>query len=158
MLEFLCLPQCWFHEVEILGMYSHIPLGLNQLLNVGVNQWFQISVVDTCQWVYLSVEGLNVVLLVGPLSFPSLPPQRLGNESRAVSAPIWFPAGMSGWCSVTRISKSPCYILAPNIPLHDSSRHYALVCLVVRLFLWFRSSVGFMIGWVLLGPFLLNTF
>ena len=57
-LEFLWLPQCWFHKVEISAMYSHIPLGLNQLLNVGVNQWLQICVVDTCQWVYPLVEGL----------------------------------------------------------------------------------------------------
>ena len=47
-----------FHEVEISAMYSHIPLGLNQLLIVWVNQWIQICVVDTCQWVFLLVEGL----------------------------------------------------------------------------------------------------
>ena len=57
-LEFFWLPQCWFHDVEISAMYSHILFGLNQLLNVGVKQWLQICVVDTCQWVYLLVEGL----------------------------------------------------------------------------------------------------
>ena len=34
------------------------PVGLNQLLNVGVDQWFHICIVDTCQWVYILVEGL----------------------------------------------------------------------------------------------------
>ena len=28
-------------------MYSHIPLDLNQLLDVGIDQWFQICIVDT---------------------------------------------------------------------------------------------------------------
>ena len=52
-LEFL-----WFHEADISAMYSHIPLSLDQLLNVGVSQWLQICVVDTFQWVYHLVEGL----------------------------------------------------------------------------------------------------
>ena len=51
-------------------MYSHIPLGLNQLLNVGVNHWLQICVVDNCQWVYLLVEGLLCQLL-HPLISPN---------------------------------------------------------------------------------------
>ena len=34
------------------------PLGLNQFLNVGVDQWFHICIVDTCQWVYILVESL----------------------------------------------------------------------------------------------------
>ena len=42
--------QCWFYKVEISAMYSHIPLGLNQLLNAGVNQRLKICVMDTCQW------------------------------------------------------------------------------------------------------------
>ena len=50
-LEFLRGPQCWFHEIEISALYSYIPLGLNQLLNIGVDQWFQIYMMDTCQWV-----------------------------------------------------------------------------------------------------------
>ena len=41
-------PQCWFHKIEVSAMYSYIPLGLNQLLNVGVDQWFHICIVDTC--------------------------------------------------------------------------------------------------------------
>ena len=51
MLEFLRWPQCWFHEIEIFAMYSYIPLGLNQLLNVGVDQWLHIYIVETNQWV-----------------------------------------------------------------------------------------------------------
>ena len=69
-LEFLWLPQCWFHNVEISAMYSHIPFGLNQLLNVGVNQWLQI-----CSE-HLSVGlslGWGSLLLVGPpFHFPQL--------------------------------------------------------------------------------------
>ena len=57
-LELLRWPQCWFHKIEISVMYSYIPLGLNHLLNVGVNQWFHICIVGTCQWVYILVEGL----------------------------------------------------------------------------------------------------
>ena len=30
-------------------MYSYIPLDLNQLLDVGVDQWFQICIVNTHQ-------------------------------------------------------------------------------------------------------------
>ena len=51
-------PQCRFHEIEISVMYSYIPLGLNQLLNVGVDQWFQICIMDTRQWVYVLIKGL----------------------------------------------------------------------------------------------------
>ena len=43
-------------HVQLLGLV--LPLGLNQLLNVGVDKWFQICIVDTCQWVYIVVEGL----------------------------------------------------------------------------------------------------
>ena len=57
-LEFLRWPQCWFHEINISAMHNYIPLGLKQLLNVGVDQWFHICIVDTCQWVYVLVEGL----------------------------------------------------------------------------------------------------
>ena len=57
-LELLRWPQCWFHKLEISAMYSYILLGLNQLLNVGVDQWFHICIVDICQWVYILVEGL----------------------------------------------------------------------------------------------------
>ena len=57
-LELLRWPQCWFHKIEVSAMYSYIPLGLNQRLNVGVDQWFHICIVNTCQWVYLLVEGL----------------------------------------------------------------------------------------------------
>ena len=56
--KLLWWPQCWFHKIEVSAMYSYIPLGLNQLLNVRVDQWFHICIVDTCQWVYLLVEGL----------------------------------------------------------------------------------------------------
>ena len=47
-----------YYKIEISAMYSYIPLGLNHLLNVGVDQWFHICIVDTCQWVYILVEGL----------------------------------------------------------------------------------------------------
>ena len=47
------LSHAWLH-----------PLGLNQLLNVGVDQWLQIRIVDTCQWVFILVGSR---LLVGPL-------------------------------------------------------------------------------------------
>ena len=57
MLEFLWWPH-YFHEIEIDAMYSYIPLGLNQLRNVGVDQWLHVCIVDTCQWVYILVEGL----------------------------------------------------------------------------------------------------
>ena len=56
-LEFLRGPQCWFHVIEIYAMYSYIQLGLNQL-NVGVDQWFQICIMDTCQWVNVLIKGL----------------------------------------------------------------------------------------------------
>ena len=62
-LELLRWPQCWFHKIEVSAMYSYIPLGLNQLLNVGVDQWFHICIVDICQWVYLLVEGLFCYLV-----------------------------------------------------------------------------------------------
>ena len=67
-LEFRWWPQCWFHKIEISAMYSYIPLGFNQLLNVGVDQWFHICIVNTCQWVYILVYlGWGSLLLVGPL-------------------------------------------------------------------------------------------
>ena len=28
----------WFHKIDISAMYSYIPLGLNQLLDVGLDQ------------------------------------------------------------------------------------------------------------------------
>ena len=34
------------------------PLDLNQLMNVGVDQWLQICIMDTCQWVYVLIKGL----------------------------------------------------------------------------------------------------
>ena len=54
-------------------MYSYIPLGLNQLLNVRVDQWFHICIVDTCQWVCIrpntDVASISSVLhLVWPLA------------------------------------------------------------------------------------------
>ena len=45
-LELLQWPQCWFHKIDISAMYSYFPLGLYQLLNVGVDQWFCICIVD----------------------------------------------------------------------------------------------------------------
>ena len=39
-------------------MYSYIPLDLNQLLDVGVDLWFQICIVDTHQRIYVMVKGL----------------------------------------------------------------------------------------------------
>ena len=45
-------------------MYSYIPLGLNQLLNVGVDQWLLMCIMDTCLWVCL---GQGSLLLLGPL-------------------------------------------------------------------------------------------
>ena len=57
-LVFLCLLQSWFNDVGIFARYSYIPLDLNQLLNVGVDHWLQICTVDTCQWLYISFEGL----------------------------------------------------------------------------------------------------
>ena len=56
--NFFRWPQCWFHEIEIFAMYRYIPVGLNHLLNVGVDQWLQICRADTCQWVYVMVNGL----------------------------------------------------------------------------------------------------
>ena len=47
-----------FHEIEVSTMYSYIPLDLNQLLNIGVDQWLQICIVDNCQWVYVLAKGL----------------------------------------------------------------------------------------------------
>ena len=57
-LEFLWWPQCWFNEIEISAMYSYIPLDLNQLLDVGVDLWFQICIMDTHQRIYVMVKGL----------------------------------------------------------------------------------------------------
>ena len=37
-------------------MYSYIPLGLNQLLNVGVDQWLQFSMLGICKWVHIFTE------------------------------------------------------------------------------------------------------
>ena len=45
--------QCWFHEIKI-----YIPLGLNQLVIVGVDQWLKICIMDTCQWAYVLTKGL----------------------------------------------------------------------------------------------------
>ena len=58
-------PQCWFHKIEISAMYSYIPLGLNQLLNVGVDQWFSYLYSGHLPvGLYL---GRGSLLLVGPL-------------------------------------------------------------------------------------------
>ena len=65
-LELLRWPQCWFHKIDISAMYSYIPLGLNQLLNVGRSS----PVVSYLYRGHLSV-GLYLdrgsLLLVGPL-------------------------------------------------------------------------------------------
>ena len=45
-------------------MYGYIPLDLNQLLYIGVDQWLQICMADIFQWVYVMVKGL---LLFGRL-------------------------------------------------------------------------------------------
>ena len=84
-LEFVRGPQCWFHEIEISAMYNYIPLGLNQLLNVGVDQWFQICIMDTCQWVYVLIKGLFCTLV--PLSFHSMP-QWLGIQQKWTCVPL----------------------------------------------------------------------
>ena len=60
-LVFLQWSQCWFHEIRISFMYSSISLGLNQLLNV--NQWLQICIKDSCQWVYVMIKGLFGLLV-----------------------------------------------------------------------------------------------
>ena len=39
-------------------MYSYIPFDLNQMLDVGVDLWFQICIVDTHQRIYVMVKGL----------------------------------------------------------------------------------------------------
>ena len=39
-------------------MYSYIPLNMNQLLDVGVDQLFQICIVGTHQRIYVMVKGL----------------------------------------------------------------------------------------------------
>ena len=44
-------------------MYSHIPFDLNQLLDIGVDKWLQIYIVDICQRVYVMVEGLSCQLV-----------------------------------------------------------------------------------------------
>ena len=35
-----------------------IPFDLNQLLDIEVDQWLQICIVDTCKWLYIMVRGL----------------------------------------------------------------------------------------------------
>ena len=65
-------------------MHSYIPLGLNQLLNVRVDQWLQICIVGTCQWVYILVEGLFCQLVH---SFPSMP-QWLGTQQKRTFVPL----------------------------------------------------------------------
>ena len=57
-LKSLGWPKCWFQEIQISTMYRYIPLDLDLLLNVGVYQWFQICIVNSCQWVYVMVKGL----------------------------------------------------------------------------------------------------
>ena len=87
-LELLWWPQCWFHKIEVSAMYSYIPLGLNQLLNVRVDQWFHICIVDTCQWVYLLVEGLFCYLVYSFIS---------------VNATVaWYPAETNTGALVTQ--------------------------------------------------------
>ena len=84
-LEFLRGPQCWFHKIEISAMYSYIPLGLNQLLNVGVDQWFQICIMDTCQWVYVLIKGLFCKLV--QFSLPPMP-QWFGIQQKRTCVPL----------------------------------------------------------------------
>ena len=84
-------------------MCSYIPLGLNQLLNVGVGQWFHICIVDICEWVYILIEGL---LLVGPIfhfrqCHSGLVPSR--NEHMCpchsmTRAGSWYGKYKGSWC------------------------------------------------------------
>ena len=62
-------------------MHSYIQLGWNQLLNVGVDQWFQICIMYTCQWVYVLFKGLFAS------SFPSMP-QWLGIQQKRTCVPL----------------------------------------------------------------------
>ena len=39
-------------------MHSHMPFDLNQLLDVGIDKWLQICVVNTCQGVNIMVKLL----------------------------------------------------------------------------------------------------
>ena len=43
---------------DLSNMYSYIPLDLNQLPDVGVDQWFQVCIVDTHQRICVMVKGL----------------------------------------------------------------------------------------------------
>ena len=78
-LELLRWPQCWFHKIEISAMYSYIPLGFNQLLNVEVDLWFHICIVDICQRVSFANWST--------LSFPSMP-QWLGTQQKRTHVPL----------------------------------------------------------------------
>ena len=42
-------------------LHVHPTLGLNQFLNVGVDQLFHICIVDTCQWVYIHVFSVYML-------------------------------------------------------------------------------------------------
>ena len=66
------LVKCWnfygcprFHKAEISAVHSYIPLGLNQLLNVGVEQWLQICSGDLPVGLCKDCQGS--LLLLGPL-------------------------------------------------------------------------------------------
>ena len=69
----------WFHEVEISAMYSYTPIGLNQFLNVGVDQWPLASGSISCLRVSFASWST--------LSFPSMP-QWLGIQQKRTCVPI----------------------------------------------------------------------
>ena len=73
-----------------------IPFDLNQLLDIGVDQWLEICIVNTCQWVYVMAKGL--FLLAGRLfHFPKCHNGLVSsrNEHRCISHSK--TRGGSGW-------------------------------------------------------------
>ena len=58
---------------------------LNRVLDIGVDKWFQIYIVNNCQWVYVTVRGIFCQLV--DFLLPLLP-QWLGIQQKWTSWPL----------------------------------------------------------------------
>ena len=61
----------------------------NQLLNVGVDQWLQICIMDTCLWVYVLTKGLSRGRISSHASSPIWP-----GVMQISSGLVWYMQGV----------------------------------------------------------------
>ena len=107
-------------------MYSYIPLDLNQLLDVGVDLWFQICIADTHQMIYVMVKGLL---------------RQLVNSFISVYATMaWYPAE-TNMCA---------FVIQQPKEVHDMANKKILSVFTLNRLQaghWFREDYYIVVDW-----------